>query len=351
MLTTQHYTVRARMPHSQRPATRRSFGFRHVFALLAGAAVAGSHFSTATLAEGISHDTPSFDHDTGSAEHLAPAQTHLSDSLMTDEDDELGFASSPQQELPQWDFDSAKMREAFMPSPSDPLMQHIVYVADEHAADWERHPGGKLHKRSEEDEPGPNRVVRRAAGCPSGTTFKVLPKDIQEGNPFSLSIANIPAVGVDFGDGSPNWFGFWNASFVEINNGQTTTLTTVSDVPLATTGVGFSGCFPTVNAADLIATLTLSGSLTPSVTSKYFVQMTASPGLASTQVPVRVTSVGFLWSFGEEFANYRQLLTRVFAILHFLRRLTSSRQVQSTHPQLASSRLLQPRASAPSSQA
>lgn len=66
------------------------------------------------------------------------------------------------------------------------------------------------------------------------------------GNPFTLTINNLPATGIDFGDGNPQYFAFWNASILDINQGKTTTLTTVTDTPVETSGVAFDGCFKTV---------------------------------------------------------------------------------------------------------
>ncbi|KAI9026118.1 hypothetical protein DFJ74DRAFT_766502 [Hyaloraphidium curvatum] len=173
----------------------------------------------------------------------------------------------------------------------------------EAASGGDRHGGearlGRRDRVLDDIEPAllPRRVIRRVAGCPAAASFSLSPDRLDAGAPFDLRIANMEAVGIDFGDGVPQFFAFWNASVVEINGQATTTLTTVGDQPVTTSGAGFDGCFPTLSVPLAVtATLTQLGesaTMTPNVAGRYFVDATVSPGLHSTRFPFQITTTPY----------------------------------------------------------
>lgn len=205
--------------------------------------------------------------------------------------------------IPKSTFDTSKLHES-------------ILVVDSELTEHDR-----LHKRDSAieklDAPTiPRRVVRAVAGCSSATTFALSPLAVEEAGLLTLEIKNLPAVGADFGNGVPQFYAFFNASILDIKNGQTTTLTVVKDAPVETSGVGFQGCFTSTkvscrgtetadrvstSSADTLAgqitnqisaTLTQAGAkITPNVTDRYFVEITASPGAASTRIGFQITEV------------------------------------------------------------
>lgn len=139
------------------------------------------------------------------------------------------------------------------------------------------------------------RIIRRVAGCPSAPTFNISNTKLDNGAPFNITLRNVQANGIDFGNGDPQYFAFWKAELIDVNKGKTTTLTKVAYQEIKTHGLKFTGCFKTVNIPNkLYATLTQNpGKITPNVTGRYFVQATISPAMKSTRIAFQVTTTPY----------------------------------------------------------
>ncbi|KAI9006844.1 hypothetical protein DFJ74DRAFT_689562 [Hyaloraphidium curvatum] len=191
---------------------------------------------------------------------------------------------------------------------------HIVYAPPHAHADWALgetlvldgaaapHGDPALHRRDALldtlDHPSsPRRVIRSVPGCPGPAGIAVSPAKLDAGAVLELALTNVPAFGIDFGEGIPDFTAFWNASLLEINGAATTTLTETADT-LTTAGAAFPGCFAAATVS-ITARRTQTGedaTFTPDVTGRYFVDATISPGLQSTRFPFQITTTKYTFT-------------------------------------------------------